>query len=499
MKKIESALLLYPHQLFATEHLPKVDIIYVIEDPLFFGTDQEYPVAFHKQKLVLHRASMRRYTEEQLWAHEIDVEYIELADVVSSGEVLSHAQKAGASLVYMFDPSDSRLEKRLQDALSTNIVSPFELRVLPTPMFMLRRGEVEDFFTNKSNHSFAPFYQWQRERFNILLDKKYKPVGGMWMLDENSTKSDTTQPAPGFASFGDNNYVKEAISWVQKRFADNPGSLESFVWPTNHQEATMWLQDFLTHRLEHYAQFEHALDSDAMVLYHSGASALINTGLLTPTQIVQAATAQQQKALVPLPSLEHFLRYVIGWREYVRGLYVTQGDELRARNTFEHTNTLSSAWWDGSTGLPPLDDVIQKVLNHAYTYGSERTHILASSMLLCDISPNEAYQWNMSMFIDAYDWVVVPNVYGIGQCDDCGGMVPETCLMTSNGLISNSNYQKEDWCDTWDGLLWRFVANNQDVLSQNSRTASLVKTYKRLNEDRKRIISYRAQDFLNSL
>ena len=152
MKHIESALLLYPHQLFAVEHLPKVDIVYVIEDPLFFGTDVEYPVAFHKQKLILHRASMRRYVEEQLWANEIDVEYLELADIQNSGEVLSHAQKAGAEIVYMFDVCDFALETRLQEALSINVEAPFELRVLPSPSFMLKKGEVEEFFANKSNH-----------------------------------------------------------------------------------------------------------------------------------------------------------------------------------------------------------------------------------------------------------------------------------------------------------------------------------------------------------
>jgi deoxyribodipyrimidine photolyase-related protein len=500
MKHIESALLLYPNQLFAVEHIPKVDIVYVIEDPLYFGTDEQYPIAFHKQKLVLHRASMRRYVEEQLWANEIDVEYLELVDVQNSGEVLSHAQKAGANLVYMFDPCDYVLEKRLHSALATNVTSPFELRVLPTPNFMLRKGEVEEFFADKSQHLFAPFYQWQRERFNILIDKKYKPEGGKWSYDlENRKKLPADQQPPGFASFGDNTYVTEAIKWVESRFPDNPGSVDGFMWPTNHDEAIVWLRDFLEHRLELFGPYEDAMDGEAMLLYHSGISAPLNIGLLTPTQVVEATLAHHQKSPISLPSLEGFIRQIIGWREYVRGLYVTQGTNMRKSNGLQQTRTLSTAWWDGTTGLPPVDDVITKVQKHAYAHHIERLMIMGNAMLLCEIHPDEVYTWYMSLFIDAYDWVMVPNVYGMSQFSDLGSMVTKPYISGSNYILSMSHYQKDEWCDIWDGLFWGFVERHEEMLAKNPRTSMMVKSLHKLNKDRKRIISYRAQDFLNSI
>lgn len=500
MKHIQSALLLYPHQLFATEHLPKVDIVYVIEDPLFFGTDAEYPIAFHKQKLILHRASMRRYVEEQLWANEIDVEYIELADVQHSGEVLSHAQKAGAQLVYMFDVCDWALEQRLQEALANNVASPFELRVLPSPSFMLKKGEVEEFFAGKANHAFAPFYQWQRERFNILIDKKYKPVGGKWSFDaDNRKKLPADLQVPGFASFGDNDYVKEATKWVEKRFPNNPGDAASFIWPTNHKEAASWLNDFLQHRLEQFGPYEDAIDGQAMLLYHSGISAPLNCGLLTPVQVVDNTLSHHEKAPIDLPSLEGFIRQIIGWREYIRGLYVTQGTKMRSSNALGKERALSAAWWDGTTGLPPVDDVITKVQKHAYAHHIERLMIMGNSMLLCDIHPDDVYAWFMSMFIDAYDWVMVPNVYGMSQFSDLGSMVTKPYISGSNYILSMSNYQKDDWCDVWDGLFWGFVERHQDLLAKNPRTSMMVKNLKRLNDDRRRIIAYRAKDFLDNL
>lgn len=500
MKHIQSALLLYPHQLFAVEHLPKVDIVYVVEDPLFFGTDAEYPVAFHKQKLILHRASMRRYVEEQLWANEIDVEYLELANVQHSGEVLSHAQKAGAELVYMFDVCDFVLEKRLQEALATNVEAPFELRVLPSPNFMLKKGEVEEFFADKSNHKFAPFYQWQRERFNILIDKKYKPVGGKWSFDtENRNKIPTDLQVPGFVSFGDNDYVKEATAWVEKRFAKNPGDSANFLWPTSHAEAQQWLADFLQHRLELFGPYEDAIDGQAMMLYHSGISAPLNCGLLSPVQIVDNTLEHHEKTPIDLPSLEGFIRQIIGWREYIRGLYVVQGSTMRTANALEKQRTLSSAWWDGTTGLPPVDDVIAKVQKHAYAHHIERLMVVGNAMLLCDMHPDEVYKWFMGMFIDAYDWVMVPNVYGMSQFSDLGSMVTKPYISGSNYILSMSNYQKDDWCDVWDGLFWGFVERHQEELAKNPRTSMMVKNLKRLNPDRHRIISYRAKDFLNNL
>lgn len=500
MKHIESALLLYPHQLFSVEHLPAVDLVYVIEEPLYFGTDTEYPVAFHKQKLILHRASMRRYVEEQLWSNNIDVEYLELADMQHSGEVLSHAQKAGAKLVYMFDACDYLLEKRLQDALGSNVEAPFELRVLPSPDFLLRKGEIEEFFADKKNHSFAPFYQWQRERFNILIDKKYKPVGGKWSYDaDNRQKLPADVQVPGFASFGGNDYVKEATQWVEKRFPNNPGATNAFMWPTNHAEATAWLHDFIQHRLELFGPYEDAIDGQAMLLFHSGISAPLNCGLLTPQQVVQAVLEHHQKTPVALASLEGFIRQVIGWREYIRGIYVTQGSEMRSQNALGKQRRLSAAWWDGTTGLPPVDDVIAKVQQHAYAHHIERLMILGNSMLLCEIHPDEVYKWFMSMFIDAYDWVMVPNVYGMSQFSDLGSMVTKPYISGSNYIFNMSHYQKDDWCDVWDGLFWGFVQQHKELLAKNPRTSMMVKNLQRLNEDRKRIIHYRAQDFLNSI
>ncbi len=499
-KNIQSALILLPNQLFNPDLFPQVDVVIVAEEPLLFGTDTQYPLPMHKQKLVLHRASVRRYIEEVLWAREISVEYMELESIEFSAQPLVRAQNMGAELVYMFDPTDHAIEQRYKKALETEIKTPFELRVEPNPSFMLRRSEVQEYFGDKKQHRFADFYQYQRERFNILIDENYKPVGGKWSYDVENRKSlPKDHVVPGFASFGDNKYVEDAKIWVEKNFADNPGSLEDFFWPTSHDEAQQWLADFVKHRLTDFGPYEDAIDGTAVLQYHSGISAPLNIGLITPEEVVAAIIAQHEKSPVPLPSLEGFIRQVIGWREYIRALYITQQVSLRNANELEHTRALGPVWWTGETNIPPVDDVIKKVQKHAYAHHIERLMVVGNLMLLTETKPTEVYRWFMSLFIDSYDWVMVPNVYGMSQFSDLGSMVTKPYISGSNYILNMSHYEKGLWCDVWDGLFWDFIEKHKDVLAKNPRTSMMVKQLSKIDSDRRRIIAYRAQDFLTSI
>lgn len=499
-KNIQSALILLPNQLFNPDYFPKVDVVIIVEEPLLFGTDTQFPLALHKQKLVLHRASMRQYIEEVLWTRDINVEYMELESVEFTAQPLVRAQNLGAELVYMFDATDHAIEQRYKKALETEIKTPFELRVEPSPSFMLRRGEVQEYFADKAKRSFASFYQWQRERFNVLIDENYKPVGGKWSYDVENRKSlPKDHIVPGFASFGENKYVEDAKKWVEKNFADNPGSADSFFWPTSHDEAKAWLRDFVEHRLTDFGPYEDAIDGQAVLQYHSGLSAALNIGLITPTEVIEAAVAQHQKTPMPLPSLEGFIRQVIGWREYVRGLYVTQQVSLRSATGLEQTRNLGPVWYNGETGIPPMDDVIKKVLQHAYAHNIERLMVAGNLMILCETKPTEIYRWFMSLFIDAYDWVIVPNVYGMSQLSDLDDMVAKPYISASDYILEMSHYQKDEWCDIWDGLFWEFVEKNKTLLAKNPRTSTMVKKLGKINPDRRRIIAYRAQDFLATI
>lgn len=496
------ALLLYPNQLFSVGLLPKVDRVYLVEEPLYFGNDKERSVSYHKQKLVLHRASMRRYAEEVLWPNEFEVEYIEFGEDVVTDTALVKAAFDGATEILVFDPVDDLLWSRLE-AASRALEVHVPLRKLQNPNFYLSDHEIENYFSGKSKYKFSEFYQWQRERQNVLIDDDYRPFGGKWSYDTENRKSIPKETAlPGLRSYGSNPYVTEAMEYVETRFGSNPGSLASFIWPTNHIEAKEWLQDFFEQRLRDFGPYEDAIDPEAMILFHSALTPMLNTGLLNAKEIIEEVLAYcaSTRREVPLQSLEGFIRQILGWREFVRSVYKVAGTKQRTKNYFKNKRGLTSNWWDGTTGILPLDDVIKKADEHGYAHHIERLMVVGNLMLLCDIDPDEAYEWFMSMFIDAYDWVMVPNVYGMSQYADGGLMTTKPYVCASNYVLTMSSYERGPWCDIWDGLFWRFVDQRRIMLAKNPRFGGLlIKRYDTMDKARKRIIGYRAQDFLDTM
>lgn len=492
------ALLLYPNQLFNVEHLPKdIDQIILIEEPLLFGSDQQYKMFMHKQKLVFLRASMRRYIEEQLWPAGYQVDYIEFHQMNESGDVVNMLRDF--ETVLFFDLSDDVLHRRVTAAIEGLDTAP-QIEVLPSPNFFLTREELKNFFADKDKSTFINFYQWQRERFNILIDQKtYKPIGGHLSFESEVRKRlPKDQVLPSFQVYGSNKFVTEAKEYINHHFAENPGSFDDFPWPTNHQEALDWLKVFLESRLDDFGVYEDAIDGSAPWVYHSGLSPLLNSGLLQPKEVVLFALERHAHSPVPIESLESFIRQVIGWREYTRGIYIKQHVQARTSNSFGHNRLLTEDWYKGTTGIKPVDDVIHKVLTRGYAHQVERLMIVGNIMLLCDFHPTEVYRWFSEMFVDSYDWVVVPNVYVMSQFADGGSLINKPYISTSNYILKMSHYEQEDWCDVWDGLYWRFIEKNKDRFEKNPNMKKTVATLEKMSENRKRVISYRAEDFLKS-
>ncbi len=493
---MKSAHLVYPHQLFKKEFLPEgITHVFVIEDPLYFGTDQKFPVFFHRQKLIYHRASMHRYIEEVLWPAGYDVQYVTFNELVDSGDVLQKLR--GFDSATVFDPVDDMLQRRLQTA-SRSVPDVPVLQLLDTPSFYLKQSEVAEHFSGKKI-AFAPFYQWQRERWNILIGDDYKPVGGKWIFDgEGDKRLPEGESAPTFGVFGSNKYVDEARDYIRKNFPNNPGNDEDISWATNHEEAEAWLGSFLKERLEHFAAFADAIDGQAPWGYHSAISPYLNSGLLTPQQVVQTTLDLHEKKPFSLPSLEYFIREVLGWREYVRGMYQTHNVALRTANEFGHKRKLTQDWYQGTTGIPPVDDAIKKALARGYLHASERQMVVGNLMLISEIDPNDVYSWFAEMMIDSYDWSLVPNVYGLSQFADGGIMAAQPAATDSTHILQMSYYEKDVWADVWDGLYWRFIEKHRALFGHNAHMKKTVGELDRLNEDRKRIIGYRADDFLNA-
>lgn len=488
---MKSALILYPHQLFPVGDLPQVDTIILVEDPLLFGVDQEHRLRLHKQKIILMRASMRRYAEEMLWPTGVKVDYVELDVFLQTTDLLDKVRKFDRT--FMFDPTNEILALRLLQARREMGEGAPSVEFLPSPNFYLKEQEARQYFAERHKHPFGEFYQWQRERFNILIED-FKPVGGAWMLEPKQQRP--ADQLPSFAVFGDNKWVQEATQYVTSHFPDNPGQADC-IWPSSHGEASHWLKDFVEHRLDNYGQHAEAFDSKAPWLYHSALSSSLNLGLLSPRQVVEAALIRHKNRPVPLESLELFIRQVLGYREFTRAISLVGGSSLRDANPLKASRRLTPAWYNGTTGLPVFDDLVAKLKLHGYAHNSERLLVAGTIMTLCEITPKDIHQWFTEFFVDAQDWALVPHIYALGQFADNSTLEGGPFICTSKVLMDKSDYTRGEWANVWDGLYWRFIEKHKSLLHKNAHTRSAVQRLDRLDADQRRILSYRAEDFLN--
>ncbi|MCA9332771.1 cryptochrome/photolyase family protein, partial [Candidatus Saccharibacteria bacterium] len=295
--------------------------------------------------------------------------------------------------------------------------------------------------------------------------------------------------------FGDNDFVREAISYTEEHFGDNPGE-NDFVWPTNHAEATKWLNDFVSNRLDDYETYENSINESASWMYRSALSSSLNIGLLSPQQIIDTALDYHAKNPIKLGSLEKFVRNLLGWREFTRGEYLTKTSILKSNNILGSKRRMTQEWYEGGIGLPPFDSMMKKIKQHGYTYHQERRAVAGNLMLLAEIDPKEIHQWFAGMFVDSYEWSTIPEVYGMSHFID-GMFAAEVNIFPSDYILDVSDYDHGDWCDTWDGLYWRFVEKHRDQLKNQTETKDLVTKFDKIDSDKKRVISYRAEDFLN--
>lgn len=490
--------LIFPHQLFRNH--PAIDKsrkIYLIEDPLFFR-DSKYPLAFHKKKLVFHRASMKAY-EKYLLDKGYEVVYLNYACFgkdIRTNYLAAIFNKVKVNSFHYADVTDFILEKRLQK-LSKSIDKP--IFKYDSPMFLTNEKIFRDFFSKQKTYLMASFYIEQRKRLNILIDNN-KPVGGKWSFDDENRKklpADIRIPKIKFPEQSE--FVIEAIEYVEKYFHDNPGSSLDFQYPVTFEQADEWLDDFLNNRLRLFGDYEDAIDKNEKYLFHSLLTPMLNSGLLIPSDVLNQTIKMSKKRNIPLNSLEGFIRQIIGWREYIRAIYVLEGVKQRTTNYFGFQKKMPRAFYDATTGVKPVDCVISNVLDNAYSHHIERLMILGNFMLLCEIDPDEVYRWFMEMYIDAYDWVMVPNVYGMSQYADGGLICTKPYISSSNYIRKMSNFEKGDWCDIWDSLFWRFIYKHKKVFEKNPRMSMMVVQLNRMEKEKLKRHLKTADSFLKKL
>lgn len=467
----------------------------------------------HKQKIALFLAAMRGHRDE-LARRGINVTYHELFqgsrapqdDPPYEDKLKAFVDRHKLEKLRLFEVEDKFFEQRLVDFANTH---GLQIVFEPSPMFLTPRSTFADYTAStKGKPLMAAFYKQQRRRLKVLLDEDGNPPGGQWSFDTDNRKTvpkgtmiPTIQPAKLQP------HVQDLIPHINEHFFQHPGELSEEDWwlPTTRRQAMAWLRSFLDERFDEFGPYEDALSTRDAFLWHSALTPMLNLGLITPQEVLDRALEHAKDHNTKINSVEGFVRQIIGWREFIRGVYQRFSEQQEQSNFFDHQRRLNQHWYNGTTGIPPLDDVIQKAQRYGYAHHIERLMVVGNLMTLCEIHPQDAHRWFMEMFVDSSDWVMGPNVYGMGLFSDGGLFATKPYICGSNYLLKMSDYKKpktkasqsvlfEDgdatWCDAVDGLYWRFIDKHRNFFKRNARMGTAVATFDKMAGPRKtRILS----------
>ena len=485
--------IIFPNQIFENSKLLKESSkIFLIEEYLFFNQFN-----FHKQKILFHRMTMKSY-EKFLKKKKLDVVYIDSTENISDiREFIRNLDKKIQS-IKIYDPVDNWLSRRINDSCEEKNI---KIENYNNPLFINNNEDLETFFRSDKKKFFqTSFYKKQRVKLDIMMIGD-KPEGGKWTYDDQNREKYPKNKIPPEIDYPkkDDNY-NEALNYLNNNYKNNHGLIDDEnIYPYNFQLAKKWLDDFFITRFYEFGPYEDAVVKEKSILNHSVLSPLLNTGLINPKELIKRTINYHYENKIPINSTEGFIRQIIGWREFIRGVYVCKGTEERNKNFWKFSRKIPSSFYSATTGIDPVDDTINKINKSGYANHIERLMIIGNFMLLCEFDPNEVYRWFMELFIDSYDWVMVPNVYGMSQFGDGGLMSTKPYISGSSYILKMSNYKRGDWCMIWDSLFWNFIDKQREFFLTNPRMRMLVSSFDRMDIEKKEKLINTANKFISNL
>ncbi len=448
----------------------------------------------HKSKIALFFNAMRSF-RDSLEAANIDCIYYDFNNKFEDSyikKLSSEIKDNNFSCIRFFEIEDKPFENEIMQMISDLDI---KCEVLNTPMFLDSRESFKDFVGDKKFLLQANYYKKARKEMDILIEND-KPVGGKWSFDdENRKKLPKDYLIPKLPVIKERDDFEEISNFINTEFNDHPGSINN-IFPYTTEQALDWLDTFFEERFKDFGPYEDAIFMGEHFQLHSALSSSMNLGIITPQQIITKAKDYAEANDIPLNSLEGFVRQIIGWREFIRGIYQNFSEKMINSNYWNHNRKLSEAWYSGDTGIEPLDDAIKGALEFGYTHHINRLMVLASIMNMSRIHPSEIYKWFMEMFVDSSEWVMVPNVFGMGTFADGGIFATKPYISGSSYILRMSNFKKGDWCEIVDGLYWKFIEDNKEFFAKNPRLSLMIRALEKLDQERKLRIFKAAEIFI---
>ena len=456
--------------------------------------DEASYVRHHPKKIALIFAAMRKFArvlEDDGWT----VAYSYLDDTENSGsivgELLRRTVQTGATGVMATEPGEWRLIEALQ-------ASPVNVEILPDDRFIASHHEFAAWAEGRKALRMEYFYREMRRKTGLLMTGD-KPVGGKWNFDHDNRK-----PAPGEVSFdGPLRFIPDAVTeevleLVEARFGNHFGRLRPFWFATTRQEALAQLDHFISKGLEKFGDFQDAMLNDNRFLYHSLVSTSVNIGLLSPLEVCEAAANAYAEGHAPINAVEGFIRQIIGWREYMRGIYFLHGPAYMQRNLLGHARDLPNLYWGGQTDMNCMSKAIEQTHEEAYAHHIQRLMITGNFALLAGLDPHQVHEWYLAVYADAFEWVEAPNTIGMSQFAD-GGIIASKPYVSSGAYINRMS----DYCKScsysvtqktgagacpFNLLYWHFLSRHRPRFEGNPRMAQMYRTWDRMDVGKRETI-----------
>ncbi len=458
-----------------------------------------------KPRIALFLSAMRHFAQALRDAGR-PLDYSRLDDADNTGTLAGELRRAIAQTkpqgLVMTAPGDWRV---LQALRAVAAECGLALEVRDDRHFFSTVREFADHAKGRKQLRLEYWYRALRQKHGILMDGD-APAGGQWNFDADNREAFGKEGPVGLSPpqrFAPDEITREVLDLVQTRFANHPGHLESFGWPVTREQALQALDDFITHRLPLFGRYEDALWAGEPWLYHSQLSAALNLKLLHPHETVQAAEAAWRAGCAPIEAVEGFIRQILGWREYVRGIYWTQMPSYLERNALDAREPLPAFFWTGDTDMACLRDALTQTLTHGYAHHIQRLMVTGLYLLLLGVRPQEAHQWYLSVYVDGVEWVELPNTLGMSQYGDGGIMASKPYIASGKYIQRMGNFCKGCRYDPGEAtgpaacpyttLYWDFLMRHEKMLAGNPRMGMQVRNLARLTPERREAIHEHAR------
>jgi deoxyribodipyrimidine photolyase-related protein len=457
-----------------------------------------------KQRIAVFLAAMRHFADS-LRSAGVRVDYTQLRDRPASqlaDELHPAIERLKPKRLVMCAPGDWRVYHSLRAVADQ---AGLTLDVRDDRHFF---GTVREFAAHAKRRKslrLEYFYREQRQRHDVLMSEG-KPLGGQWNFDADNRESfgkvgPSELPPP--LRFEPDAITRDVIDLVDSRYADHPGTLDQFGWPVTRERALQALDVFIEQRLPNFGRYQDAMWPGEPWLYHSHLSSSLNLKLLNPREVVRAAEAAYHAGHAPLPSVEGFVRQIIGWREYVRGIYWTQMPGYLELNELDAQEDLPPWYWTGDTDMACLHDTITQTLAHGYAHHIQRLMVTGLYALMLGVQPKQVHAWYLAVYVDAVEWVELPNTLGMSQYADGGLMGSKAYIATGKyiermggGHCAGCRYdpalREGNRACPFTTLYWDFLMRHEERLSKHQRMALQVKNLARLSDAQKQAIADRA-------